>query len=105
MDFIRIVKNDIKYDTADWDNQLTTLELINELIKDPEIEYIDQSLHIKASVLGFSEVNKAFKANSDKDINYVKIFSYDTIYLDEDLVMKGINVSIISPKWIVKNAI
>lgn len=45
------------------------------------------------------------RANIDKEIKSVNVFSYDTFYLDEDLVNKGKNTSIIAPKWKVKNDI
>lgn len=39
------------------------------------------------------------RANSKKEIKIVNIFAFDILYFDEDLVNKGIDTSIIAPKW------
>jgi len=101
LNFIKKVKPDIKYDLANWAKQLKVKELINNvLIKEVLTKFPDNNtLHIEGAVFGVKEVMEKIKANHDKEIKFVSIFNYDTLYIDDDLINPGISTAILAKDW------
>jgi len=100
--FLRDINNAVTYDTAAWAEALrVTIQNITSLTVAPQCEYGNGTLLLKGNLLGSSDVNRALVArinqHDTRPILALRVFSLNTLLIDENLTLPGTLVALISP--------
>ncbi len=75
--------------------------LIDKLTSEPEvIQSSDHTvLNIKCAVIGIRKLERIIEEKGQDKVKYVNLFCFDTFYIDADLFVPGINLSIFAKVW------
>ncbi|CAG8513130.1 11420_t:CDS:1 [Cetraspora pellucida] len=100
LNFFKLVKPEsleIKGNTSSWYN------LISELIKGidiltsfPKVYNQGHLLTLEGIIIGTEDINIAM---NDQKLSEINVFSFNSLFIDKDIVAPGINLTIISPQW------
>ncbi|CAG8769974.1 7319_t:CDS:1 [Cetraspora pellucida] len=100
LNFFKLVKPEsleIKGNTSSW------YKLISELIKEIDIlksfpKVLNQGhlLTLEGMIIGTEDINIAM---NDQKLSEINVFSLNSLFIDEDIIAPGINLTIISPQW------
>jgi energy-coupling factor transporter ATP-binding protein EcfA2 len=107
IDFLKkIWPEEITYRLNDWAKPLLDAEkAIRSWLEVESNLREDGCLEVKGILIGSSKVMKEFRSQQDKKaIKSIEVYAGNTVFLDEDLrdddlYLKGKNVSIIAPRW------
>lgn len=99
IEFLKSINNTIPYDTGAWGGALTdTIEQIKNLSVVPQYEYGNGIFSLKGILLGTSDIIRSIENMPIKyPINILKIYSYNALFLDQDITLSGTLLSMISP--------
>ncbi|GBC08661.1 hypothetical protein RclHR1_00830012 [Rhizophagus clarus] len=99
LDFIKLIKPEslkIRSNTSSWYRFiLESLRNLNILISLPEKDIQGRKLTLKGLMIGIKDLNTAMK---DQNLSEINIYSLKYLFIDEDVIAPGINLTLISPR-------
>jgi hypothetical protein len=99
IDFIKLIKPEsleIRSNTSSWYRFiLESLQNLNILISLPEKDIQGRKLTLKGLMIGIKDLNTAMK---DRNLSEINIHSQRYLFIDEDVIAPGINLTLISPQ-------
>ena len=103
LDFIKLIKPEsleIKGNTSSWYRFiLEPLKNLNILIPLPKKDIQGQTLTLKGLMIGTKDLNAVMKdIMKDQKISEINIYSLKSLFIDEDIIAPGINLTLISPQ-------
>ncbi|CAG8506914.1 7934_t:CDS:1 [Cetraspora pellucida] len=100
LNFFKLVKPEsleIKGNTSSWYNHISELiKEIDMLTSFPKVHNQGHLLTLEGIIIGTEDINNAM---NDQKLSEINVFSLNSLFIDEDIIAPGINLTIISPQW------
>ncbi|CAJ0754669.1 23666_t:CDS:2, partial [Entrophospora sp. SA101] len=101
LEFIKLIKPEslkIKGNTSSWYHSIIykSIQDIDTLKTPPEKDQQGKVLTFKGLIIGAEDINAAME---DKELSEVNVYSLNSLFIDEDIIAPGVNLTLMSPKW------
>nr|CAG8514099.1 12282_t:CDS:2 [Entrophospora candida] len=101
LEFIKLIKPEslkIKGNTSSWYHSIIykSIQDIDMLKFPPEKDQQGKVLTFKGLIIGAEDINAAME---DKELSEVNVYSLNSLFIDEDIIAPGVNLTLMSPKW------
>ena len=99
--FIQSIKVSVKSNIADWAKQFSISSLLDKLLEEPKVSLSSDksTLTIASPLIGVNKIKQLIAEKGESSFNFVVIFCFHTLYIDEDLSYPGISFYIIAKNW------
>ncbi|MBL9029258.1 MAG: hypothetical protein JNK42_02155 [Caedimonas sp.] len=100
-EFLKLVKPEsleIKGNTDSWYSDISdSIQDMDVLASAPEKDEQRNFLTLKGLIIGIEDLDE--KDIQEKELSEVNVYSLNSLFVDKDIAMPGINLTLISPEW------